>query len=240
MNSLLLKDVCCICEDKVCEENKIVLHKTRRQIHQLCNDCGVGYMKSIFVKLTNSIRHGFHKKKSSYFTCCGTISGLERNRCSHSISIISLNIHPSLSIYEDFIRLKYILENDNVYICPNKQCGNIFEIVINEDKLLCNSCNETWCKKCNATPYHSDLSCLENELKLDSKDENIQFIKQEMDKKMLKICPGCKSAIYRIEGCNKITCTYCDEKWCWLCNKKGIDYDHFTRGKCEGKLYEKS
>lgn len=51
-----------------------------------------------------------------------------------------------------------------------------------------------------------------------------------MSKKMFIIffsaCPNCSILINREEGCNQVSCAYCDFKFCWNC--LGV----FDEGKC--------
>merc|ERR1712070_250896 len=53
-----------------------------------------------------------------------------------------------------------------------------------------------------------------------------------------KSCPGCKMAITKSAGCNKMRCGSCGTKFCWLCGKSDIEYDHFSSSKCV--LFDKS
>src|SRR3954462_2958713 len=42
-----------------------------------------------------------------------------------------------------------------------------------------------------------------------------------------KLCPQCKMAISKIEGCNKMTCSNCGQSFCYQCKAAIIGYDHF-------------
>jgi E3 ubiquitin-protein ligase RNF19A len=43
----------------------------------------------------------------------------------------------------------------------------------------------------------------------------------------VRFCPYCKARIEKAEGCNHMTCYYCEFQFCWIC---GATYtsDHFT------------
>lgn len=45
--------------------------------------------------------------------------------------------------------------------------------------------------------------------------------------KDVRICPECKMAIAKTEGCNKMTCGYCGQYFCFSCGKAINGYEHF-------------
>ena len=71
---------------------------------------------------------------------------------------------------------------------------------------------------------------------------------QEINKSgLVKKCPQCKTGIEKSSGCNKMHCSNCHAKFCWLCLEVIDDYNHFWTadaegtplpGKCAGKLFE--
>ena len=89
------------------------------------------------------------------------------------------------------------------------------------------------------------MNCFKYELS--SKNTyNSKHITTLHDKGLLKFCPvGASSTIKEKDtlsnyiGCNKIMCSYCSIKWCWLYSKSNIDYVHFNpnNNSCVGKLY---
>uniref|UniRef100_A0A0E0KUK7 RBR-type E3 ubiquitin transferase n=1 Tax=Oryza punctata TaxID=4537 RepID=A0A0E0KUK7_ORYPU len=60
--------------------------------------------------------------------------------------------------------------------------------------------------------------------------EELRSIKAIM--KDSKMCPQCKMAIYKIEGCNKMSCGNCGQYFCYQCNSAIDGYEHF-RGSCK-------
>jgi hypothetical protein len=43
-----------------------------------------------------------------------------------------------------------------------------------------------------------------------------------------------------VHNCNKMVCSICKLKWCWICQESNIDYGHYNSsgvGQCKGKLW---
>jgi len=49
-------------------------------------------------------------------------------------------------------------------------------------------------------------------------------------------CPKCYSPIYKSQGCNKMVCSICTQKFCYSCNSCIQGYEHFSNTQCE--LYD--
>jgi len=185
--------------------------------------------------------------------CPGTYHGKMRNRCNINIHINSCNMLGStfkvgddFPLYTDIVRIQTVLRIPNTIICINDNCGNVIEIGNDSQIVNCTSCNLTWCNDCLTEPYHHGLSCLEYYLQTEN-TEDTKYMRELKNKGELKFCPSCHVATVKEKnvegtdvGCNKITCATCGIKWCWLCQKQNIDYDHFnpkSKEPCSNKLW---
>jgi hypothetical protein len=231
---------CMICDEVLIKESYVVFHKTRRQTHSLCIDCTIGYLKPIITQSTNNFRKNI-RKGVEFVKCPGSIHSEHRNLCKHKLLLSSLYI-PECEISLDFFRLVYAIQTPNVYICPQENCGMIIEVDINyvHNNIVCHGgCKLSWCRNCLITPYHNLKSCIEVETENKS-TENGKLISELVEKGKLKFCPQCRAPCIKQDGCNKMICPVCALKWCWICKKDNIDYDHYNTtefGACNGKLW---
>lgn len=237
---LKMSNNCMICNEE-CVESKIMFHKTNRQTHSLCMDCGIGYMKPLLNQITNNIRKNIRKGVTT-ICCPGTYHSLSRNRCKHRLSLLYMEI-PECELSLDVFRIKYVLSSPNILLCPDSNCGQIVEVEdMSTDDIICNTkgCNTSWCKSCLAQPYHKGKNCLEYNLE-NSKTENGKYLLDMYTKGLMKYCKLCKTPTIKQDGCNKMLCSVCGGTWCWLCGNVGIDYQHYNTnnfGSCTGRLWE--
>lgn len=232
------KNICIVCEEQLKDENRVFLHKTRRQTHSMCHCCCEGYMSNILNEINDRMRLGLDTK--TIFKCPGTINGEFRNQCKHEINF---NHQTFKNIKNEKLqliitRILFFKENQNICrICINKECGNIVQYTQN-NQCNCSECSITWCSKCLCSPYHDGITCIEHLIiQGDSKDG--QYMGKLLKDGTLKLCPACKIPTIKNDGCNKMTCVRCQTKWCWLCSKTDVDYgEHYNLGGCSGKLWE--
>jgi hypothetical protein len=230
---------CLICEEQT--TNGFVLHKTRRQTHSMCNDCGVSYLTPLIKQATNNLRKNI-RLNSSIIKCPGSINGEHRNICDKKVDIRSIKVSSSSELYTDIFRISFVLSNPNIYVCPNKDCGDIVETVEGEpnSSTTCQSCNTNWCKVCNVSPFHEGISCIEHEASQNN-TENGKYIWNLKQEGVLKFCPMCRSPTLKRDGCNKMHCSICNVKWCWICKALAISYDHYnvnSKTPCSNRLWE--
>lgn len=232
---------CIICEEPLIKNDSILFHKTRRQTHSLCIDCGVGYLSPILAQATSNIRKNL-RKGVEYIKCPGSIHGEHRNLCRHVKSLHFLNV-PDCELSLDLFRLQYVLETPHSFLCPESKCGQVVEIDPEyvDNNLVCyGGCETSWCRNCLVSPYHVGKSCIEVEAD-NNNTENGKLIFELKNQGKLKFCPKCRAPSIKNNGCNKMVCGSCGGKWCWLCGQDSVDYDHFSYngvGLCNGKLWE--
>jgi hypothetical protein len=230
--------MCSICDQAVGEDG-VTLHRTRRQTHKLCEVCVDGYLAPQISQVAQNLRKNI---KVNTIDCCGTYHSNSRNHCTEKIQISGITCSESSSIYTDLFRVQHVLSNPNVYICPVDTCGEIVEVMEDDPipRTVCPSCKIIWCRTCLLFPYHENVSCMEYEVSQNKTENGKLIYKLKADKK-LHFCPRCKIPTLKNSGCNKMWCVTCKVKWCWLCQKSDIDYDHFNSegsNPCANKLYE--
>jgi len=239
--------ICPCCCDKIAGSG-IILHKTRRQTHSLCVECGSGYLTPLVKQATENLRQNI-RQNVSIIKCPGTYHGTMRNRCDVKINLQNIILSPTSPLYTDIFRIMYVLHNPHVFLCPNKDCGDIVETHPNNPVLRteCQSCNFIWCRGCQLSPYHEGMSCIEYEAS-ESKTPTGKLISEKITKGDIKFCPQCRTPTEKVrnkEGkfvaCNKVVCAQCKIKWCWLCQVTGINYGHYNaknETRCANKLWE--
>lgn len=235
--------VCMICDES--SDKFIHFHKTRRQTHLLCLECGIQYLRPILRILCNNIRKNI-RQNVDRIKCPGAYHSAPRNMCKKRVLLSDIKV-PECEISLDIFRINYTLSSPNNYMCPEEKCGQVFEVdeEFPGNNLQCHiGCKSSWCRQCLARPYHEGKSCSEYEAE-QKNTQHGKFMWEMKAKGLIKFCPLCRVATYRNGGCNKMTCSQCGIKWCWLCKEKNINYDHFNSegaggqiGKCSGKLWQ--
>jgi|TARA_B110000259_G_C14013067_1_gene400286 hypothetical protein len=238
---------CLICCEAIVG-HYILLHKTRRQSHILCEDCSEGYLKPIFEQITKNLRNKIYINVTS-IKCPGSYCGESRNMCRYEIDIFKIKIPDIFSIYTDYFRIHYLLTDQNSFVCFNSNCGQLMVQHPHDYNcdITCLTCNQNWCKNCNVSPYHYGKCCIQLKLEQNNTDE-AKYINSKILSGDIKLCPGCSIPIEKekkVDGsyvaCNKIICSVCGIKWCWLCLDINIDYEHYNVNsltRCADKLWD--
>ena len=84
----------------------------------------------------------------------------------------------------------------------------------------CPICATKVCFKCRDT-HHPGKTCQQNLEKLYKKSYGLR--------KNVSFCPLCRTKIEKIEGCNHMTCGFCQFEFCWICHREATaDSDHWS------------
>ena len=202
------------------ENDRIVLHKTRRITHEVCLECAE---KLVTTQLFDNLKA---RKFETTIKCCGTFTGnTNRNKCSHLFEVKKLpEILWNSKSVQEFLKPIIEMQRKNHIDCP--QCGYVYyEVSENySSKTTCKKCTKTWCKDCRDIPYHSGIGCgMSKILNMDP------ALAELIDQGVYKRCPGCNNACDKIDGCNHIVCN-CRHNFCWLCGQTmdpSDPYKHF-------------
>jgi len=238
--------MCCIC----CEEVKgdgILLHKTRRQTHKTCLECGIAYLTPKVNKILDMLCQNIRSPSMLEVPCPGSVCSQLRNHCTVKVDLHNLLVE---DVIPHMTKIHFVLMDKYLYICPNRDCMALVR-VHPEDPILhteCSQCKYNWCRGCWKSPFHEGVGCLEHEVN-EASSQNGRFILEKIECGDMKYCPKCRSPTEKTRGedgkfvaCNKMSCVICNTKWCWLCQKSDIDYSHFSdkNSGCQNMLWKGS
>ena len=121
-----------------------------------------------------------------------------------------------------FMYEKYVAYNLSTFVtglpslkfCPGASCDLTIENEGNPTTIIECSCGSKFCFGCENTahrPVPCDITIKWAE-KNASDSENANWILANT-----KVCPKCKVAIEKNQGCNHMTCKMCKHEFCWIC-----------------------
>ena len=109
---------------------------------------------------------------------------------------------------------KFVSANiDTLACCPIVDCTGVFE----EDRngiVICSVCYSSVCQTCNLR-NHEGRTCAATLIALEESNRSFQAWKVENN---IRDCPGCKTEVEKIDGCNHMTCAACQCHFCWVCS----------------------
>ncbi|CAF1135745.1 unnamed protein product [Adineta ricciae] len=210
-----LKTCDCCCDDQLLDDDMIECDNN----HEFCRTC-----------VKNYIENGFASDGACFFSCLNPTCHSE-----YSTSLMGQLLSPTLfsrllnKIQQEELRRANI---SNFEQCKYCTFGTIIDDP-NERVFRCfnQECLKETCRNCGE-PNHIPLRCDEVEKK-DELDMRT-FIENRVSEAMIRICYRCHRRFYKLEGCNKMTCT-CGASMCYVCRKPIKGYDHFNNNeKCGG------
>ncbi|XP_059472611.1 uncharacterized protein LOC132194979 isoform X2 [Neocloeon triangulifer] len=89
------------------------------------------------------------------------------------------------------------------------------------------TCKKVSCRKCKEL-NHLPLRC--EEVEKDAESRLRKEIEERMTNVLIRECYKCQNKFIKSDGCNKMTCSRCGSKMCYLCRQPIRDYDHFYQG----------
>jgi hypothetical protein len=237
----ITRSSCIICMTDYDQDTpRIVIHETKRQVHSACVECIDMYLSE---KLNIMLLNGTYKSNcilSCKFVCPGNPNGLQKNQCKHTFFICCSDKYTNRcpKTAENIQKICQLDTSDYLHLCSNKSCRK----VVKETPFYmvdCPDCHTTKCVLCNVEPFHLGMSCEQHKKNDMTVDKELEEL---LRSNVIRFCPSCNHAIEKTnDTCNKVYCSECHTKFCWLCGEAHIDYDHFRIGnpnKCAGKLFE--
>ena len=182
-----------ICE--ICGENNSKLIKNEQCNDSYCYNCWINYLKEKIN--TNTIDKIFCMN----YTC--------KKILSKNFIISLLKNNPALlTKYEKFLERIQILNDPHKKFCPYPNCDSYAEERKDTKFVKCHN-GHKFCYKC-LKDHDEKHSCDEEQYK------DFKIWKKN---KIVKQCPNCKIWAQKIEGCNEVTCSFCNYTFCWGCLK---------------------
>ena len=169
--------------------------------HFVCNPCVLEYIK---------IRIG--EKQVLTMPC-------PSHQCWFYIRESAIRVIVPPELYAKYIRFKKVEElNKNPFLkwCPKPDCEGYDIGLLQKSKLECNVCKYEYCFYCGEA-WHRWKKCKfsrDKELDKWAKANGIKF------------CPSCKTKVEKVDGCQHMTCPFCNYEWCWLYGEKFDDGEH--------------
>ena len=147
----------------------------------------------------------------------GEVFDLNCPRCNASLKNEEIKLLTSDELfhkYEMFLSVKELLKNPYTRLCPQPDCKGFDNASPSKKKLTCRMCAYKYCYGCS-NPWHNG-KC---KISIDSKFSS--WAKKEK----VKLCPRCRSYVFRNGGCSHMTCSKCSTYWCWICGSE-LDGKH--------------
>ena len=203
-----LYQCCCCYGDEMLQDEMVVCEAEIGHLH--CQEC-----------VTNNVRNVLGEGKMTVFCC--------QPDCVQEIGCKNLSQILEPVLWSKYLEKKTELEVrsaglDGLVNCPFCPFAAVLE---DEDRVfMCRNseCGINSCRLCHR-PNHIPLTCEELNQKADTARQEME---ESMTNALLRQCWRCHRRFYKEEGCNRVTCTHCNAKTCYICGAQDLDgYNHF-------------
>ena len=119
--------------------------------------------------------------------------------------------------------------------CSRPDCGTVIHRpgCCCKRRAVCTECSQVTCWKCNEQ-WHEGRRCGQAQGDGTGDSGTVGIMVHNLNPRVSK-CPNCRSPIYKISGCNHMTCYRCNKEYCWVCREITEDYsEHFSPGAIFG------
>jgi len=119
----------------------------------------------------------------------------------------------SKKAFETYTKRKMFRNDKNSNFCP--KCDKLHTT----SGIVTCECGHTYCSR-HSNAHSTDMSCQDYERQLNS--SRTETLTRNDVNRTCKMCPICKSKVYRDDGCSDMTCTVCHHHFCFDCSNATI------------------
>lgn len=179
--------------------------------HKICGACSRGACEGcVKTFLTSRIHQGYFA--ASYLVCpnCGT---------PYSPEELQQILDPGTRERLDRLHLLSLVNRDPQRCwCPNRECGAPVDLELRKSfgsrrSAKCGTCETEFCRRCGELPHRGNCP----REKSYTEWFNNEQLRGNSDG--VRPCPTCHHHIEKRGGCQHMSCTMCNEEWCWICRR---------------------
>ncbi|KAF0690015.1 Aste57867_18577 [Aphanomyces stellatus] len=135
--------------------------------------------------------------------------------CHRSLDLVDMLQTMTEATFLKYMRFKRMNEFEKLphgRWCPNPQCEHMVDCDPAKATFQCTDCKTKGCYKCgNAShPFRTCHQAMDRQYRE-------WEAAQKANASPIKPCPTCQYRIWKLDGCNHMTCVKCRHEWCWVC-----------------------